>query len=296
MRTTTTRDTPDGRRSSHWPAAGSLLRSSVPATDRSGELSNYPTDLLTSPPQDLDASVVAALPPIADTQSPAISEAVSRREYAPVAGAKLSQNYPGIAPKPRLAPEQTATKPVATSLEKSQPTTTAPTAVHLQANQQQTPRSRFTELITAQHLSAWFLFTAAFIAIGLGGLARVGAWPRQDHRRRLSGGFQRNRAPCCSAGHDRYRIAYRRRIRAWSDHVVCFTLHRARATLSLARRFLRDHDCGTRVLYALAPPDRHGHGSFSCRGRSSHSRWMFWKRTADEGAAGESCPNRRYLR
>lgn len=30
-------------------SAGSLLRSSVPATDRSGELSNYPTDLLTSP-------------------------------------------------------------------------------------------------------------------------------------------------------------------------------------------------------------------------------------------------------
>ena len=37
-------------------SAGSLLRSSVPATDRSGELSNYPTDLLTSPPQDLEAS------------------------------------------------------------------------------------------------------------------------------------------------------------------------------------------------------------------------------------------------
>ena len=46
------------------PAAGSLLRSSVPANDRSSELSNYPTDLLTSPPQDLEASLVAALPPI----------------------------------------------------------------------------------------------------------------------------------------------------------------------------------------------------------------------------------------
>ena len=32
------------------------------------------------------------------------------------------------------------------------------------------PRSRFTELIQAQDLSAWFLFTAALIAIGLGGL------------------------------------------------------------------------------------------------------------------------------
>jgi len=40
----------------------------------------------------------------------------------------------------------------------------------LRANRQQTPRSRFTELIQTQHLSAWFLFTAALIAIGLGGL------------------------------------------------------------------------------------------------------------------------------
>ena len=43
--------------------SGSLLRTSVPATDRSGELSNYPTDLLTSPPQVLAASLVVALAP-----------------------------------------------------------------------------------------------------------------------------------------------------------------------------------------------------------------------------------------
>jgi high-affinity nickel-transport protein len=46
----------------------------------------------------------------------------------------------------------------------------AQAAIHLQANQQQTPRSKFTELIQAEHLSPWFLFTAALIAIGLGGL------------------------------------------------------------------------------------------------------------------------------
>ena len=55
-------------------AAGSLLRSSVPATDRSGELSNYPTDLLTSPPQDLEAFVVATLPPL--TAKPAEAQPV----------------------------------------------------------------------------------------------------------------------------------------------------------------------------------------------------------------------------
>ena len=42
--------------------------------------------------------------------------------------------------------------------------------LHLQANQQATPRSAFTELITTRSLSLWFLITAAFIALGLGAL------------------------------------------------------------------------------------------------------------------------------
>lgn len=150
-------------------SAGSLLHSSVPATDRSGELSNYPTDLLTSPPQDLDASVVAALPPIADTQTPVTSEAVSRREQVPADKATSLQHHSKTAVKAATAPKQTPTVPVA-SLEPSQTASAASATVHLRANQQQTPRSKFTELITAQHLSAWFLFTAAIIAIGLGGL------------------------------------------------------------------------------------------------------------------------------
>ena len=42
--------------------------------------------------------------------------------------------------------------------------------LHLQANQQATPRSAFTELITTRSLTLWFLITAAFIAFGLGAL------------------------------------------------------------------------------------------------------------------------------
>ncbi len=42
--------------------------------------------------------------------------------------------------------------------------------MHLQANQQATPRSAFTELITTRSMSLWFLITAAFIALGLGAL------------------------------------------------------------------------------------------------------------------------------
>jgi ABC-type nickel/cobalt efflux system permease component RcnA len=151
-------------------SAGSLLQSSVPATDRSGELSNYPTDLLTSPPQDLEASVLAILPPAPVGIAAAPLRSVAKRASLPVGGAVIlpGLNHPTKKGGAENAP--TATLPVATSIAPSQATATASTPVHLQANRQQTPRSRFTELITAQHLSVWFLFTAAFIAIGLGGL------------------------------------------------------------------------------------------------------------------------------
>jgi nickel/cobalt exporter len=149
-------------------SASSLLRSSVPVTDRSGELSNYPTDLLTSPPQDLDASLVAALPPlptsIADAQ-PALSSQIGA-VHATEAASRLN-------PSKREAvtvPSAHATLPIAKAVEISQSASTAPATIHIQANRQQTPRSKFTELIQAQHLSLWFLFTAAAIAIGLGGL------------------------------------------------------------------------------------------------------------------------------
>src|SRR5271155_1570168 len=82
-------------------SAGSLLRSSVPATDRSSELSNYPTDLLTSPPQNLEASVVATLPPlptvVADAQSHVISQPLSQHVEAPAAAAALPQNHSNAA-------------------------------------------------------------------------------------------------------------------------------------------------------------------------------------------------------
>ena len=41
---------------------GILIRSSVPTKDRSSELSNYPTDLLNSPPQDFSAAIQFSLP------------------------------------------------------------------------------------------------------------------------------------------------------------------------------------------------------------------------------------------
>jgi high-affinity nickel-transport protein len=152
-------------------SSGSLLHSSVPATDRSGELSNYPTDLLTSPPQDLEASIVATLSasaapiPVAHTQS--VPELVSRPATAPVpAAAALSPTKSRLEAVEHTPPPHQS----APSIAAPQPAAAASTTVQMQANRQQTPRSKFTELITAQNLSPWFLFTAALIAVGLGGL------------------------------------------------------------------------------------------------------------------------------
>ena len=148
-------------------SAGSLFRSSVPATDRSGELSNYQTDLLTSPPQVLEASLVAALPPLTATIVDADRAHSSRPALPSSPAAPPLSHVTGSAPESFKHP---ASPPIAGSLKPSQATSVASTSMHLHANERQTPRSRFTELIQAQHLSPWFLFTAAVIAIGLGGL------------------------------------------------------------------------------------------------------------------------------
>src|SRR5579859_2650390 len=149
-------------------SAGSLVHSTVPATDRSGALSNYPTDLLTSPPQDLEASLVATLPSlsasVADTQS------LPSSRPAATATARIMPSPNHARAKAETELKQPSASHVLTTVASMQAASTVPANIHLQANQQRTPRSRFTELITAQRLSAWFLFTAAFIAIGLGGL------------------------------------------------------------------------------------------------------------------------------
>jgi len=109
-----------------------LTASSVPATDRSGQLSNYPTDLLNSPPQDVEASF-SFLPPVV------ISEK------------RLAEDHPKpvvVVPAPPASPQPMA----------------------LSANRQTPPRNRFTELVTGRNMSFWFLFTAALIAAGLGAL------------------------------------------------------------------------------------------------------------------------------
>jgi nickel/cobalt exporter len=126
-----------------------LTASSAPATDRSGQLSNYPTDLLNSPPQDLEASFSFVPPLLTERQT---------------TEKQVTEKHPQAAAKAAPVVEPSSTQALqSTSLPPAPP-------MELRANRQSSPRNRFTELVTVRDMSFWFLFTAALIAAGLGAL------------------------------------------------------------------------------------------------------------------------------
>jgi ABC-type nickel/cobalt efflux system permease component RcnA len=138
--------------------------------DRSSELSNYPTDLLNSPPQALEASFsfspIAAPPlPEAAHRTSAISAKAGNTSgrQAPAPGHMIVDPLPAV-PVVR----STATKDANVPAQKASAPSASPLA--LRANQIATPRSKFTELISARNPGFWFLFTAALLAVGLGAL------------------------------------------------------------------------------------------------------------------------------
>ncbi len=110
----------------------SILDSSAPGTDRSQELTNYSSDVLNSPPQQLSALVGY------NFERPIVNK---------------TNKLPKVREIPSRLPAPTVAAPVPA----------------LQS--QKTPRSRFTQLISTQgELSFWVLLSAALIAAGLGAL------------------------------------------------------------------------------------------------------------------------------
>jgi nickel/cobalt exporter len=139
-------------------APGALMvSSSVPAMDRSAALTNYPTDLLNSPPQDLSAAIRFQYPAVIESTPKAdvakLPAAHSAKANAAHAGVLAATRVPAVAPAPL-----------------SQSVSAAPAPLKLEANRQATPHSAFTELITARSMSLWFLITAGFVALGLGAM------------------------------------------------------------------------------------------------------------------------------
>ena len=126
----------------------SILESSAPGDDRSQELTNYASDPLNSPPQQVSALVrFRSLPFGTERRAP-----VTAAE-APSLGNVQAPFHPSDA--------KISAKGTAASVAPLSPTVRA----------QNTPRNRFTEIISTQNkLSFWVLLTAALIAAGLGAL------------------------------------------------------------------------------------------------------------------------------
>ena len=156
-----------------------ILNSSVPETDRSFQLSNYPTALMDSPPQDLEARLsftIAALGP------PSVSARAAdwpAREQK-VGAARVQSDTRHVRPS--------AKKPVSTervenggdlsvsagavgtqSLIPDAAQVMETRAVPLQANKQAPPRDSFTELIATRQWGWGLVLTALAIAVALGG-------------------------------------------------------------------------------------------------------------------------------
>jgi ABC-type nickel/cobalt efflux system permease component RcnA len=148
----------------------SIIDTSVPSTDRSQELTNYPTDLLNSAPQELSATVeVNVASPVRTSKSELriVAHAPSEDHKVTPEGAaqRASSASSAAAPGARhVTPPRGEASADSTHIKASPP-------VSLRKNVQATPRNRFTQLIaTKENPGLWVLLCAAFIAAGLGAL------------------------------------------------------------------------------------------------------------------------------
>ncbi|HEX2931896.1 MAG TPA: hypothetical protein VHV54_19365, partial [Candidatus Binatia bacterium] len=140
-----------------------LTDSSVPPLDRSRQLSDYPTDLLNSPPQQLEARVsfttMAVSMPVSTTRSVALTRDVSQKSHS------IKSRSTDVAPSSNKMPPAEQTLAVARTGSTS---STPDDSVRLKANRQSTPRDSFTELLATQQLSLGIILIALAVAVGLG--------------------------------------------------------------------------------------------------------------------------------
>ena len=125
-----------------------LISHSASVADRSRELSDYPTDLLNSPPQQLEAQttflVHSVAPPVAVVRNTASSARASAREIPPPQDLRAT------------GPDVTVAK------------SSDGASVQLAANRQATPRSAFTEMMAKKQLGWEIILFALAVAVGLG--------------------------------------------------------------------------------------------------------------------------------
>jgi ABC-type nickel/cobalt efflux system permease component RcnA len=131
--------------------------SSVPSQDRSGQLSNYPADLVNSAPQEVGAKIVY----LAERASGSIPSVIAHTKNGatPSASTRPRVTKGGMLGKPAAAPV-----PITSQFAENSH------AEQLKPNQQSTPRNSFTELMAIKRIGFGIALLAAAIAAGLGAL------------------------------------------------------------------------------------------------------------------------------
>src|SRR5580658_3407537 len=157
-----------------------ILDSSAPGTDRSQELTNYSSDALNSPPQQLSALVGFRISLSEPERSSSTGVIGTSSTGMTPRGAKTAHRSSALQStnQRQRTPSSATSSGVTTSSDLNDAQSTAggvaaPTVapMPLATHAQNTPRSRFTELISTQgKLSFWVLFSAALIAAGLGAI------------------------------------------------------------------------------------------------------------------------------
>jgi len=153
-----------------------IVNSSVPEVDRSSQLSDYPTDLLNSPPQVLEAHVTVARTGVARQVTPVSTTPLGAGESAaipPVVQAQTRRVHSQLRPQETV--ENGADRSFPDPAKKTESTRVPPlnqagtnTTVQLQANRQTTPRNSFTELMATKQLGLGIILVALVVAAGLG--------------------------------------------------------------------------------------------------------------------------------
>jgi ABC-type nickel/cobalt efflux system permease component RcnA len=135
-------------------AGASLTASSVPEQDRSRALSDYPEDLLDSPPQDIEARVLFAVTPgpkvaAVSASPPPVAPARVAADAAPVERGPIGEKVVAL-PKREPIGERDASPVLARPIANA------------------TPRSSFTQLVTPRELSLGVILLAVVTALGVG--------------------------------------------------------------------------------------------------------------------------------
>ena len=161
-----------------------VISITVPEMDRSAQLSNYPTDLINSPPQVLEARLtfrelglwaaegsrqlaVGSQQSAVDTRQRTEGrgqKAVGRKQKVEGSHA-YAEMMPGISTH-----ESSIQNPKSKIQNRLDPKSKIQDVLALRPNQQGTPRNAFTDLVAAKQFGLWFLVVAAAIAAGLGAL------------------------------------------------------------------------------------------------------------------------------